>query len=257
MVFLWLNNITGECWWTKYHHGRDAVEGRGPPHRSRLFTLFCYYLDSIFETSAWSWDWFHFTTVCVHVSQRLDTNVNIMNWTTQHHTISCGVFIILYRTLSGFNTVKAIWCKKVWYKVRSPSAATLHISAHGMPLVQLKCSVRTSCCITQLISPILCVNEWYYLPYSRLLPPLTALGYTVLKVRGVCVCRHWLSAKTTHKKYRCQIHPHLPQPPPTDLPKQVGRCGWRPTAQHKCIVGGSVFPISAAFHGPHLHEDTF
>lgn len=69
-----------------------------------------------------------------------------------------------------------------------------------MPLVQLKCSVGTGCCITQLISPILCVNEWYFLPYSRLLPPLTALGYSVLKVRGVCVCRHWLSAKTTQKK---------------------------------------------------------
>lgn len=85
-------------------------------------------------------------------------------------------------------------------KAEVQSAATLHVSAHGMPLVQLKCLVGTSCCITQLISPVLCVNEWYFLPYSRLSPPLTALGYTVLKVRGVCVCRHWLSAKTTQKK---------------------------------------------------------
>lgn len=45
------------------------------------------------------------------ISRRSNTNVNTTTGTTQHHTMSRGVFTVLYRTLSGFNAVKVIWCK--------------------------------------------------------------------------------------------------------------------------------------------------
>lgn len=60
-------------------------------NRRRLLSIeFFFPLDSICETSLWSWDEFNLPPLdaaASHVSQQLDINTNTANCTTKHHTM--------------------------------------------------------------------------------------------------------------------------------------------------------------------------